>query len=281
MKDEFADYVLTSYPAIKSDFPGEGRRKRLLRALSAFLTDATPPTSQPTGMTLEDITEDDDPFDSITNNGALGILLRTDFSDEAAWNIFALRVTGAEKELTDSLKSFHGSDDAQAPAGATNLDIHEGDGPSSEEDDIEPNFELIKIVNPATEDERELVKNLSNIACLRLFNDVDVRLIQRPPGQKPTVPHPLVDWRGWQEIYTGLDLWIYDTLSNEDQCARVVSQQGDLYGTATGDSWRARASHIPELQFNRSYLGMKIDFGGSDRWDSYERRRNLGESVLM
>lgn len=159
--------------------------------------------------------------------------MRTDFSDEAAWNIFALRVTGAEKELTDSLKSFHGSDDAQAPAGATNLDIHEGDGPSSEEDDIEPNFELIKIVNPATEDERELVKNLSNIACLRLFNDVDVRLIQRPPGQKPTVPHPLVDWRGWQEIYTGLDLWIYDTLSNEDQCARVVSQQGDLYGTAT------------------------------------------------
>lgn len=37
-------------------------------------------------------------------------------------------------------------------------------------------------------------------------------------------------------------------------------------------------SHICELQFNMSYLGMKVDFGGLDRWDLLERERNLREA---
>jgi len=28
-------------------------------------------------------------------------------------------------------------------------------------------------------------------------------------------------------------LWIYDAMSNQDLCARLVSKQSDFYGTAT------------------------------------------------
>jgi len=45
-----------------------------------------------------------------------------------------------------------------------------------------------------------------------------------------------------------------------------------------GDSWRANASHIPELQFNMTVYNMKIDFGGLDRWDYQERVRNVNEA---
>lgn len=53
-----------------------------------------------------------------------------------------------------------------------------------------------------------------------------------------------------------------------------------VYPRNSGDSWRARVTHICELQFNMSYLGMKIDFGGLDRWDYSERRRNLDEANM-
>jgi hypothetical protein len=44
------------------------------------------------------------------------------------------------------------------------------------------------------------------------------------------------------------------------------------------DSWRARVSHICELQVNMSSGAMKIDFGGLDRWDYAERQRNTQEA---
>ena len=43
----------------------------------------------------------------------------------------------------------------------------------------------------------------------------------------------------------------------------------------SGDSWRARVSHICELQVNLAAGAMTIDFGGLDRWDYAERARNL------
>jgi len=61
----------------------------------------------------------------------------------------------------------------------------------------------------------------------------------------------------------------------------LVSGHSDIYGTATGDSWRARVTHIHELQFNMSHLGMKIDFGGLDKWDFKERTRNLEEAASL
>jgi hypothetical protein len=47
-----------------------------------------------------------------------------------------------------------------------------------------------------------------------------------------------------------------------------------------GDSWRAQVSHICELQVSIAG-GMKIDFGGLDRWDYSERKRNLDEAVHL
>lgn len=47
----------------------------------------------------------------------------------------------------------------------------------------------------------------------------------------------------------------------------------------SGDSWRARVSHICELQVNLAMGALTIDFGGLDRWDYVERARNLEEAV--
>ena len=44
----------------------------------------------------------------------------------------------------------------------------------------------------------------------------------------------LVDYHGWQEVYTGKTLWVYDARSNADGCVRLVSGVGaGMYGTAT------------------------------------------------
>ena len=47
-------------------------------------------------------------------------------------------------------------------------------------------------------------------------------------------PNRLVDHDGWQEVYSGKTVWIYDAKSNQDQCVRLVSQKSAaMYGTAT------------------------------------------------
>jgi hypothetical protein len=94
---------------------------------------------------------------------------------------------------------------------------------------------IIKIIDPVSEQERTIFRNISNLRALRLLSDVDLRPAPTPPAgtKRYSPPNRLVDKMGWQEIYTGLTIWIYDAQSNVDQCARLVSQQGDIYGTAT------------------------------------------------
>lgn len=53
----------------------------------------------------------------------------------------------------------------------------------------------------------------------------------------------------------------------------------DINNQSSGDSWRARASFVPELQLSLASGAMKIDFGGLDRWDNNERQRNLADST--
>lgn len=76
--------------------------------------------------------------------------------------------------------------------------------------------------------------NISNLTALRIFTDVSVRPAPSPlQGLKRISPgHRLVDLERMQEVYSGKTLWIYDAKSNTDQCARLVSGQGDMYGTA-------------------------------------------------
>ncbi|ETW80659.1 hypothetical protein HETIRDRAFT_440437 [Heterobasidion irregulare TC 32-1] len=149
-----------------------------------------------------------------------------------------------------------------------------------EEEEEEESLAFFSIFAPSEPREQARLTSLSNLSALRLLNGVSIRSAPSvPTGTKRIKPgNRLVDLDGLQEIYTGKMLWIYDTRSNEDQCVRLVSQQGsNLYGTATADSWRARASHITELQVNLASGAMKIDFGGLDRWDYSERKRNLEE----
>jgi len=209
---------------------------------------------------------DQDPFDHLTEDDQLGLIIRTDFSDEDAWATFLNQVQLSQKDLISELTNHPASTD----------DADDGESDSSNES---PGF--LQILNPIEQSDKIKFTNISNITALRLFNDIDVRPTPaRPPGTKPISPQdPLIDLSGWQEIYSGKNLWIYDALSNVDGSVRVVSQTSDFYGTATGDSWRARASHICELQFNMSYQGLKIDFNGLDKWDINERIRNLAESV--
>ena len=95
---------------------------------------------------------------------------------------------------------------------------------------------IFHIVDPQDADARALLTGLSNLAALRLLNDVDVRRAPAPPSGTKRIkpPNRIVDHDGWQEVYAGKTLWIYDAKSNADQCVRLVSQVGAaMYGTAT------------------------------------------------
>jgi len=66
-----------------------------------------------------------------------------------------------------------------------------------------------------------------------------------------------------------------ESSSANDLMVSHVSNTYHMY-TCSGDSWRARASFIWELQVNISAKTMQVDFGGEDRYDGTERARNFG-----
>lgn len=233
---------------------------------------ANPPISQPNAATASEeqvvSSEDADPLDQLLDDVDGGLVLRTDFSNDEAWLAFLSRLKVAEKEYAQANKPAEHDEDTKMD------DDDESDSES------EASGQLIKVIDPLTPGDRSLFQDISNLRALRLLNDVDIRPAPTPPTGKKRIssPNRLVDRSGWQEIYSGLSIWVYDSRSNTDQSLRLVSQKGDVYGTATGDSWRAQASHIYELQFNMTFLDMKINFGGLDRWDLDERTRNMTEA---
>ena len=92
---------------------------------------------------------------------------------------------------------------------------------------------IISVLDPSLEI-RPYFSDISNLTALRLLNDVDIRKLTIAPDVKRfSLPSPIVDYDGWQEIYHGKTLWIYDATSNQDQCTRLVSKRSDFYGTAT------------------------------------------------
>lgn len=252
------DLVNQRYPQIKEQFPGEGRRKWIGRVLREYWQSPSATPSDPYIIAEEQDINDDDPFDEILDNVVGGVVVRTDYSDEEAWQTFYSALRHAEDEMKES-------------------EPKPEDDSSSDEDSV-----LLKVINPTNPQEQAVLTGISNLTALRLLNDVGVRVTPAPPAGAKQIAkaeqHPLIDLAGFQEVYSGVDLWIYDSKSNQERSVRVVSQEGDVYGTATGDSWRCQVSHIYELQFNMTYLSMKINFGGLDRWDYQERRRNLDEA---
>ena len=118
------------------------------------------------------------------------------------------------------------------------------EGPDSESDDDASDVDnipapLIKVINPVSTEHRLIFTDMSNLRALRLFNDLDIRFSPSPPPGMTRIspPNRLIDQAGWQEIYSGRNIWIYDASSNTDQCVRLVSQQGNIYGTATYNHW--------------------------------------------
>lgn len=159
------------------------------------------------------------------------MLIRTDFSDEDAWKAFFTRFKLAEEEMKSNE-----ADETSAAAESDSEAATPEDAQMDSDSDSEDEAELITVINPDSTQERDLLSSISNLTALRLLNDVGIRVAPSPPhGTKRTTPsNPLVDYKGWQEVYSGLNIWIYDRKSNTDQCVRVVSQEGDsVYGTAT------------------------------------------------
>ena len=180
--------------------------------------------------------DDPDPFDYLTDDNQLGLIIRTDFSNEEAWSAFCNQVQVSQKDLVSDLTN--NSPDQEPASNPEGNDIQkatsdEADDSESDSSNEPPDF--LKILNPVEQSDRIRFTDISNLRALRLFNDVDIRPTpERPVGTKPISPScPLIDLLGWQEIYSGKNLWIYDTLSNVDGNVRVVSQTSDFYGTAT------------------------------------------------
>lgn len=156
----------------------------------------------------------------------VGLVLRTDYSDDAAWAKFCDALRAAEDE------SLGEEDDVDmAENNADENDDGDSDSDSDSEDEAAQSLFVLKA------DSSLNLAGVSNIAALRLYNDVDiVPAPKRPldaPVPKVKMSHPLMDKDGLVEAYNGNLLWIYDTKSNTDGSVRVVNQRCDTYGTVT------------------------------------------------
>ncbi|KAF9559879.1 hypothetical protein CPC08DRAFT_637221, partial [Agrocybe pediades] len=283
------------YEALKSQYPSEGRRRWCLRVLYeswpilAHQAATSAVTSSEGKAAFE---TDSDPMDAVLEDEEIGLIIRTDFTDDEAWNTFRQKVQTSQKEFLAELSGGNNQDQDQAGDAESSSVVQDATMdkaqtmPDANEESSDSSDELpdiVKILDPSDAGDRQKLSDISNIAALRLFNDVDIRPAPSLPAETKRISpqNPLIDLGGWQEIYTGKNIWIYDSASNKDECVRVVSQESNFYGTATGDSWRARGAHVCELQFNMTYQGLKIDFNGLDKWDYNQRLRNLQESTIL
>jgi hypothetical protein len=154
------------------------------------------------------------------------LLVRTDFTDEIAWQAFAGQLKKTEDEIA--------ADDGTTPnSEGQPMDVEDDGDESSDSEDGRP--PIFAVIDPTEDDARRALAGVSNLGALRLLCDVDIRRSPpRPSDVKPVnPPNPLIDHGGFQEVYEGKGVWIYDARSNTDQSVRVVSLQGDVYGTAT------------------------------------------------
>jgi hypothetical protein len=279
------------------------RRVEKLRIAQMFWNDpAVASSDQDRSPSVRSWQTDSDPFDFVDPpNGFVnlrGLIIRTDFSNKEAWDEFLRILADSEKSGKEDLLS------TGTGAEPMEVDDEEDEDESSDEEDEEnvdplpdpatgstsatsqPPFAedasafiiIDPSVNPAPHIAPEILLNASNIALLRLFNDVDIIPVPSlPPSNKRIKPatNPLVDHTGFQEVYHGRLIWVYDSTSNRDGSVRAVRQKAGIYGTATGDSWRARARPIWELHVSLDSGALDIDFGTEDRYDWSERKRNF------
>ncbi|KAH9055519.1 hypothetical protein EDB87DRAFT_1688070 [Lactarius vividus] len=287
----FHHYLLERYPALKAQRPSLGRRPLLLLiadefwsldartwvALASVVADSPPGHPPPWA-------HDKDEHD-VSEDAAVppGIVVRTDYSagSDNAWTAFCAALRDAEREFfaeqapTSEHSGLCDGDVPQPPATGSSAADSDDDASTDEEDKGGP-----LLFAPLSDAAR--FDDISNLRALRLLFDVSARATpgsgqQYPADRGGGTQHRLSGLRGLQETYDarGRTLWIFDARSCADGCARLVSEAGDV---ATGDSWRARATHMAELQAGLAARALRIDFGGLDRWDYNERRRNMLEA---
>lgn len=235
----FHDFTLqeniTKFQELKSEgTASSGRRARKLALCKGFWALSTeerqrlskfagdPSNKEGISTALGPIEDEKDEND--TNLG-VGIVLRTDYSDDAAWTKFCNALRKAEQE------SLGEEDVDMAENNADENDDGDSDSGSDSEDEEEQSLFILK-ADPALN-----LAGISNLTALRLFNDVDIVSAPKKPIDAPQskvkISHPLMDKDGLVEAYTGNLLWIYDAKSNTDNSVRVVNQRCDTYGTAT------------------------------------------------
>lgn len=194
----------------------------------------------PAADTEADFVTDDDPLDELSDEApGLGILVRTDYSNDEAWQAFYDKLQEGEAEFTSAQSPEDDpmvGDSSEAAARSSGPDndadaMNEDD--ENEGDDEEPS-PIFSVINVPPEG-RPRFANISNLASLRLLNDVDIGAAPSPPAGTKRIkpPNRLVDHDGFQEVYIGKTVWIYDAKSNVDQCVRLVSGTGGPYGTAS------------------------------------------------
>lgn len=166
-------------------------------------------------------------MDHLTDGEEVGLLVRTDFTDQIAWEEFLRQLGQSERALLDSLKSTTRDDTTTS----TDVGMEEDASESDSDPDSAPEH-IIKVLS-CTGD--SLFEDISNLTALRLLNDVDLRLAPPVPTGVTRIQrgNRLIDSNGLQEVYRGKTIWIYDKKSNLDASVRLVGPQGDIYGTAT------------------------------------------------
>jgi hypothetical protein len=159
----------------------------------------------------------------VTDESTLGIVIRSDFTDDTAWTNFLSRLRDEEAALARP-SSAEAEDD---------VPMDEGEESSESEDEDEAQ-RIFTVLDPTDAGMRSRLSGISNLGVLRLFCDPNIAPAPvRPQDVRPVPQHRLIDSGGWQEVYVGKDLWVYDKRSNRDQSVRVISSRSNLYGTAT------------------------------------------------
>ena len=234
---------------MKASRPNDGRRKLKLLLANDFWTldqesrdvyaKASTDTEKRAELvsTLEQIDDDQDEHDYTPG---MGIIVRTDYSDDEAWNAFVTVVKDAEKDLISpeattvsgagpsTAEGTSAGDDSESDSDGDG-DVEGGSGDSS------PSTELFTFINPTLSEQRERLTGISNLKALRLFNDIDIAIVpvRSPDTQRIKPGNRIMDLNGFLEVYTGDLVWVYDAQSNRDRSVRLVNQKCETYGAAT------------------------------------------------
>ncbi|CAE6519288.1 unnamed protein product [Rhizoctonia solani] len=292
-------YLFLGYVNARSNKPGASRRHLKLKLVEQFWTlDRTQKDEQlknaasmkePTSFDPGSDTYDIPNLKDSRVIGTRGIIVRTHLhlNDEPAWNAFLTALEGLEKESLADIPSVQMESDSESEDEETDKSEDEEMAEAAPPPITYESDAIFTVIDPVRQETyhalRDRLSNASNVAILRLFNDVSIAPSPSPPDNMPKrikPGHRLIDEDGFQEVYSGGRIWVWDQQSAKDQTLRLVSPRVFVYGDATGDSWRVKAAHMWELQLHLDG-GMKIGFSGGagTGWDMNERARNLKEST--